>query len=231
MFLQFNDIATFQKANEVLYVLFSAKEINIQPPISKLGLQKLLYLATLFSHLRNVIISFLDDFHRDQKGPYSSKVQNIVDHLVAYDLVRVVAFEKKQGKNSYTWYEITEGGENAVKMLIEYQKEKDKYEWIDSIVRVADLFSKDDDLQNEEYMGIDKIVKLVYEDPLFNSVDMDNPINFDSENHELSQVMESVLQHIDSGQLRLDPFNKKADMEFILISFFEYLMTKYTLQK
>ena len=88
MYLQFKN---YRNANEVLYALYAADRIANEA-VSKLGLQKLLYLAASFAPIKNIVLSVVR-FSRLGRGPYSKHIQNAIDQLVAYDLADISDFK------------------------------------------------------------------------------------------------------------------------------------------
>src|SRR4051812_38083269 len=120
-------IKNYKKANEILYVLDSVEGVTGQAA-SKIVIQKLLYLSACLAPIKDIILAFLK-FTRIQRGPYNGEIQNILDHLVAYDLVKIVQFRVIHDKNSIGYYQITEGGKNAVKKLTNYSVEEEKHWW------------------------------------------------------------------------------------------------------
>ena len=97
----------FRRLNEILYVLYSVRKLNLSN-ISKIGVQKCIYLCEILSPLREIILSFIN-FIYWHRGPYSKDVQNLLDYLVSIDAVNVVSFST-YGANSYANYMITEAG-------------------------------------------------------------------------------------------------------------------------
>ena len=94
----FYPIHNYHKANEVLYVLAAVEESG-GGPVSKIALQKLLYLASALAPIKEVVLEFLH-FIYQKRGPYSKDIQNAVDHLVALGVVDVVSF-KRQGRAAF----------------------------------------------------------------------------------------------------------------------------------
>lgn len=222
MYLQFKN---FRNANEVLYVLDSARKMS-NDPVSKLGLQKLLYLSACFAPIRDVILSFIR-YTRWYRGPYSSGIQNTVDHLVGYGLVNVTGFKLLGGAASITNYKISDGGLLAVENLRQYSVEDDKAWWIDCITRLAFFYSKDDYLKkDEEFSGLDIIVRMVYQEETFKLMDSSKGkgavLDFTVKENITKLIIQTIKEHVnqDKGFLELP---EKTKAELILLAFFEQL--------
>ncbi|NVJ45613.1 MAG: hypothetical protein HWE07_00755 [Cytophagia bacterium] len=214
------------KANQILYILYSVEK-NSYSSLSKLGLQKLIYLSAVLAPAKKIILSIVQ-FKREQRGPYSKDIQNIVDHLVACGLVDVVEFKVTYKNNSIAYYRISKGGMEAVKRLILIEKESEKYWWMDMITRLSIVFSEDEGLDSEkELVGIDKIVRLVYEDLDFKSVENDFGVIIDAERSTLSaSLIEFTHTYITQNAELLD-FDDKDIIELVIMAYFEFLHSKY----
>ena len=153
----------FKKSNEILYVFYSAEGFEV-PFLSKLAIQKCIYLCEVLSPLKEIILSFLN-FICHFKGPYSKDIQNILDHLVAMNAIEALSFSTYK-KSSYVNYKITKAGKTLVENLIDDYVEKEKLQWIRIVMRLIDAY-KDAYGLSEEYQGIDKIIGLVYQEPSF----------------------------------------------------------------
>ncbi len=227
MYLQ---LKSYNEANEILYVLRSVDECT-NNPVSKLGVQKLLYLSASLAPIKEIILSFLK-FRSMQRGPYSKNIQNILDHLVAYDLVQITSFKVLFQNNSIAYYQITNGGIEAVNQLVKYSKEEEKYWWINSVTQIANIYSQEEELQKyKEFTGIDNIVKLVYQDPTFVKVKEDRNfkalIDFKSKEGITYQLIKFTENYIKKNKEIFSYKNDRKKSELILIAFFEFLFSKY----
>lgn len=228
MYLQFKN---FRTTNEVLYAL-SAVDKYAATPVSKIGLQKILYLATSFAPIREIILSVLR-YTRWKKGPYSYLVQNTVDQLVAYGLADVSDFQMINHKSALASYQITTGGQSAVQRLRMYAEENDKAWWIDCVTKLVVIYSKEELLSADEtYDGIDKIVRLVYMDKSFRKVHEHYGASIDLKDEEgdTHKVISFVKEFLASDQ-KFQNIEEKVLAELILLAFFEQLYAQYYLQK
>ena len=81
MRLQVNNIESYKKANEILYALEAIKVYG-DGIVSKVALQKIIYLSTVLAPIKEIVLSFLR-FQYNYRGPWNVDIQNTVDHLVA----------------------------------------------------------------------------------------------------------------------------------------------------
>ena len=226
MYIQLNN---YHHANEILYVL-EAIHKSTNNPISKLGMQKLLYLSASLAPLKEVILSIIK-FLSYKRGPYSKEIQNTLDHLVAYNLVKITEFKVFSEKSASALYIITEDGINVVNTLTKYNKEEELNWWIDIIVKISNIYAIELDIgDTKEFTGIEKIVKLVYQDPTFKNV-KDNQVN--SELIDLSQkegMTYQLIEFFKNYQLHHNIPNfcsERNKIEFWLLTFFEFLFSKH----
>jgi len=217
----------FKRSNEILYLFYSADELN-WPYISKIGVQKCLYLSEILSPLKEIILAFLNFIYL-YKGPYSKDIQNILDNLVALNAIEVVSFTTTDG-NSYADYRITEPGKYLVQHLVSYLVEKEKLDWIRTVTKVIDAY-KDSYGLSTQYEGVDKIIDLVYQEPSFKDLKKRGAkreaIPIEDRNN-LTMNLVNFLKKVDQ---RLPPgYEKdryKLDLETILLLFFEYLYVEH----
>ena len=225
------DNNTFKRSNEILYVFYSVDELSL-PFLSKIGIQKCIYLSEILSPLKEIILSFLNFIYL-HKGPYSKDIQNILDHLVALDGIEVDSFST-YGKYSYVNYKITEAGKYLVENLIYDPIEEEKLQWIRIVMKLIDAY-KDAYGLSEEYQGIDKIIGLVYQEPSFYEIKQRSgkreliPIgDKDTLTMELIHFLEKVEEALPP---KFDREKYKLDLETVLLAFFEYLYVEYLSEK
>jgi len=226
MFLQFKN---YRYANEVLYTL-DAVDRTAGTPTSKLGLQKILYLSASFAPIKDIVLSILR-FKRIQRGPYSYHIQNTVDHLAAYGLVEIVEFKILNDRNSLASYNITEGGRMAIENLRKYSFEDEKAWWIECITRLSYIYSNEDYVKDgTQFKGIDKIVRLVYKDKTFVSIDeqigFGGFIDFQLDSGITQQLISFTKNYIESDEC-FNTLPEKVIAELILLAFFEQLFANY----
>jgi uncharacterized protein YwgA len=226
-------LENFHKSNEILYVLDAVYKHKSQS-VSKIALQKLLYLSGALAPIKEIILSILK-FQRIQRGPYSKDIQNIVDHLVAYGLVKITEFRVIKDRNSSAFYQITSGGQNAVQQLIAYSTEEEKYWWITCISRLslmyAELDSADDD---NEFHGLDKIVRIVYQDYTFKETKENSYfralIDFNETDGPTARTIEFVKDYIETNRNMFSFENERDEAELILVAFFNHFFNNYLVE-
>ncbi|KRT14487.1 hypothetical protein ASU31_18855 [Pedobacter ginsenosidimutans] len=226
-------LENFHKSNEILYVLHAIHQNNGKS-VSKIALQKLLYLSAALAPIKEIILSIIR-FQRIQRGPYSKDIQNIVDHLVAYGLVEITEFKVIKDKNAFAVYEISDGGKNAVSKLLKYSVEAEKYWWISCISRLslmyAALDSADDD---EEFEGLDKIVRIVYQDYTFKETKENSYfralIDFDDTDQPTAKTIEFVKDYIEQNRNMFSFMNERFEAELILTAFFNHFYNNYLIE-
>jgi hypothetical protein len=227
MYLQ---LTNYNHANEILYVLKSVKD-RTNNPISKLGVQKILYLSASLAPIKNIVLSIVK-FITQKRGPYSSDIQNTLDNLIAYGLVEILSFKTLANKKySVASYQITDGGINAISSLTKYDKEEEIFWWIDIITQVAYMYSTEKGLKEvKDFSGLDTIVKLVYQDPTFNQISRKHGkyALIDLGGREgLTSDLINISKNYLLGENSFSSKSERHKAELILLSFFEYLYSKY----
>jgi len=226
MYIQLNN---YHYANEILYVLKSVKN-STDLSISKLGMQKILYLSASLAPIKEIILSILK-FLSYKRGPYSKDIQNTLDHLVAYNLVKISEFKIYNEKSASALYKITDDGIKVVNELIKYNKEEEINWWIDTIVRISVLYTDELDMEStKEFSGIEKIVKLVYQDPTFKNVKMNQTgselIDLSLKEGLTYELIQFFKKYQDTHNIP-QFLNERSKIEFYLLTFFEFLFSKY----
>ena len=216
-----------RRSNEILYLFYSADELK-WPCMSKIGVQKCLYLSEILSPIKEIVLAFLNFIYL-HKGPYSKDVQNILDNLAALNAIEVTSFTTTNG-NSYADYKITESGRTLVENLTLYPLEKDKLLWIQTVMKVVDAYKGCYGL-DEQYQGVDRIIGLVYQEPTFKEIRLRQAkweiIPFGVENKlttELINFLKTIEQDLPD---KFDKNKYKMNLETMLLSFFEYLYVEY----
>lgn len=225
------DNKAFRRSNEVLYVFYSADELTL-PFLSKIGIQKCIYLSEVLSPLKKIILSFMDFIYL-HKGPYSKDIQNILDHLVSINAIDIDSFSTDT-KTPYVNYKITEAGKSLVESLIYDPMEKEKLQWIKIVMRLIDAYKDAFDL-SEEYSGVDKIIDLVYQEPSFYEIKQRNGkgelIPMGDKNNLTMELIHFLEKVEESLPLKFDREKYKLDLETVLLAFFEYLYVKHLSEK
>ncbi|WP_288879759.1 hypothetical protein [Pedobacter panaciterrae] len=226
-------LENFHKSNEILYVLDSIYKHKSQA-VSKIALQKLLYLSSALAPIKEIILSIIR-FQRIQRGPYSKDIQNIVDHLVAYGLVKITEFKVIRDKNASAHYEITIGGQNAVEKLISYSVEEEKYWWISCISRLSLMYAELDSAESDnEFDGLDKIVRIVYQDYTFKETNENSYfralIDFNDLDRPTAKIIRFVKGYIDANKNMFSFENERFEAELILSAFFNHFYSSYLIE-
>lgn len=219
-----------QKANEILYILNALDEVGMAS-ISKVGLQKIYYLSSLLSPIKNVVMSIVR-FYSQLRGPYNSEIQNTIDQLVAFGLVDVCSFQTLNYNAALSEYKINSEGKKVVKSLIKYSKEEEKHWWITFITKCTFLYSKENLYDsNKEYKGFDTIVNLVYKDSTYEEIKKNSmknyPIDVDSKSLPTNELIEFVKKYIESNKQNLNFGNERNTSEIIILTYFEFLYSKF----
>lgn len=208
-------------ANEILYALNEARSCSDRP-LSKLSIQKLLYLSGALAPIKDVILAYLS-FITLIRGPYSKDIQNTLDHLVAIGLVEIVSFEKSN-KAAYVNYQIAEAGKDVVKLLREYVHEDEKYWWISLVTKLVYTYFHAEGLEGNMD---DKIKALVYQDPTYRKY-KDNGqfhhlIELGNPNGLTYQLIDFIKEYFVKERVSIIKQGYRRTTEIILLTFFEYL--------
>ena len=154
MRLQVNNIDSYKKANEILYALEAIKVYG-DGIVSKVALQKIIYLSTVLAPIKEIVLSFLR-FQYNYRGPWNVDIQNTVDHLVAIGAVDVVSFKAISSRKALANYSISTEGSEIVKSLIINSSEEGKFWWITTVSRAAYYIIGRN--WESEWSGLDRIV-------------------------------------------------------------------------
>lgn len=224
MYLQ---LKNYHMANETLYVLDAAEKYS-DGIVSKLSLQKMLYLSGALSPIKEVILTFLK-YSYHFRGPYSKDIQNTIDHVVASGLVDICGFTKSEnGKAAFVNYKITEGGTEAVRLLQRYSHEAEKHWWISIIYQLSKIYMQSEKLEGD---ADHRIMSLVYQEPSFKSLRKSNKkgylINFNKKEEITSQLISFLKNYSTHNVPLFFNGNKRKQAEIVLITFFEYLYLNY----
>jgi hypothetical protein len=212
----------YKRINEILYLFSAANELGWKD-ISKLGVQKTIYLSEILAPFKNVALSYLN-FIYHYKGPYSKDIQNSLDYLVSCGALEISKFVQYR-KVSYVNYRTNKSGQKIVEALLEYPNEREKYEWIRIVLKMIDAYKGAFGI-GRGYQDVDKIIDLVYEEPSFKltkSKGRGEFIKMLSEDNASVKLLE-FLKGIEETDLQKILRKKPAnDLETILLMFFEYI--------
>ncbi|QFR49796.1 hypothetical protein FJR48_08650 [Sulfurimonas lithotrophica] len=212
----------YEKANEVLFVLYALDEQEKDFKASKISIQKIVYLANILLPIKKISLAICE-FITYHRGPFSSELQNILDQLSMFGLIDIIDFEKHEIKDniSYINYKITDLGKKLVSDLVQYKYQKEKYTWFNIICKVSILYT----VKLKYFDNLDGIVKLVYQDPTFLSArNTENKIELiDIEKFPQTKELIDICirEYADKD------FTQEYLFEMIVLTMFEFYYSKY----
>ncbi|MEL1254074.1 hypothetical protein AAEO57_09830 [Flavobacterium sp. DGU38] len=218
------------KANEILYILNALDEVG-KSTVSKVGIQKIYYLSSLLSPIKNIVMSIIR-FYSQLRGPYNYEIQNTIDQLVAYGLIDVCAFQTLNYNAALSEYRINLEGKKVVNSLIKYYKEEEKNWWINFITKCTFLYSRENLYdKNMDYQGFDTIVNLVYKDSTYEVIKKNSkknyPIDIDNKNLPTNELINYVKNYVEVNKKNLNFGSERQTAEIIILTYFEFLYTKF----
>lgn len=220
MYLQ---LRNYHMANEILYVLDAAKQ-NGSGIVSKLSLQKMLFLSGALSSIKEVVLIFMK-YITYFRGPYSKDIQNTIDHLVAAGLVDLAdSSPSPNGKELYANYKITTGGLEAVELLCHYPNEEDKRWWISVICRFSQIYIQSPNLSGTED---ERIMKLVYQEPSYKKLSLENKQRYRIDLEITRKLISFLKEYTKTGIEMTTTEMLRREAETLVIAFFEYLYLNY----
>lgn len=221
MYLQ---VRNFHMANEILYALSAINKTSVKH-LSRLTLQKVLYLSGALSPMKNIALEYLR-FNAENLGPYERTIQNTVDHLVGIGLVDVIYFEETKKGGALTNYAITNIGEQVVKRLIQYSNEEEKQWWISLVTRMAYSYLEADGLSGT----VDKKIRtIVYQDPTYEPYRKKNLfrrlIDLSDKKGITYQFVEFLKEYATRSNVLNSDLDERKKVAIMLVVFMEYLYT------
>lgn len=221
MFLQ---IRNYHMANEILYALNAVTKTLVRH-LSRLTLQKVLYLSGALAPLKEVILEYLK-FNTEKLGPYERNIQNTVDHLVGIGLVDVVYFDETSKGGALTHYVITDTGKGIVNRLIKYPHEEEKAWWISLVTCLSYTYLAADGLTGT----VDaKIRAIVYQDPTYEQLKKKalfrRLIDLSDRNGLTYQLSELLKNYASQSNVLHGDLTQRKKVEIMLVTFMEYLYT------
>jgi hypothetical protein len=208
-------------ANEILYALNEARSKG-GGTLSKLSLQKLLYLSGALAPIKRVILEYLH-FITEKRGPYSKDIQNTVDHLVAMGLVEITRFETFRG-GSLANYRISKVGQTVVDLLLQYPKEAEKCWWISLVTKLVFSYFYGEGLRGK---NDEKIKSLVYQDPTYKDLKLKglfhHLIELDDQKSVTFKLISAMKEYITKHMPATSKSDDRRSAEILLSAFFEYL--------
>ena len=218
MYLQ---LTNYHMANEILYALNEARSKG-GGTLSKLSLQKLLYLSGALAPIKRVILEYLH-FITEKRGPYSKDIQNTVDHLVAMGLVEITRFETFRG-GSLANYRISKVGQTVVDLLLQYPKEAEKCWWISLVTKLVFSYFYGEGLRGK---NDEKIKSLVYQDPTYKDLKLKglfhHLIELDDQKSVTFKLISAMKEYITKHLPATSKSDDRRSAEILLSAFFEYL--------
>lgn len=211
-------------ANEVLYALEAAKKTSVGY-LSRLTLQKTLYLSGALAPLKKVFLEYMR-FITHNFGPYKGEIQETVDHLVGIGLVDIVYFDKTKHGGFLSNYVISNTGEAVIERLIEYRHEEEKHWWISLITGLAYSYITSDGLSGSVD---DKIKSLIYQDPTYTTYKERNLfkklIDLSDKRGLTYQYSEFLKSYVQGRSVTTSDLSERRQVEIMLVTFMEYLYT------
>lgn len=220
MYLQ---LRNYHMANEILYVLDAAQQHG-SGIVSKLSLQKMLFLSGALSPIKEVVLAFMK-YITYFRGPYSKDIQNTIDHLVAAGLVDLVDYSHSiNGKELYADYKITAGGLEAVVLLSRYPNEEEKHWWISIICRLTQIYIQSPQLSGTED---ERIMMLVYQEPSYKTLRLERKQRYMIDLDITRKLISFLKEYTRTGIVVTTNKILRREAETIMIAFFEYLYLNY----
>ena len=216
-------------ANEVLYALDAVKETTVGH-LSRLTLQKVLYLSGALAPLKDIYLEYLR-FNTEVLGPYKGEIQETVDHLVGIGLVDIIYFKrtrrrgiKQSGVRSH--YVISDIGKEAVNRLILYTHEEEKAWWISLVTGLSYSYLEADGLSGTVD---DKIKSIIYQDPTYNTFKKENLfkrlIDLSDKSGLTYQFVEFLKSYSQKSVVIPSDISERKKVEIMLLTFMEYFYT------
>jgi hypothetical protein len=216
-------------ANEVLYALDAAKKTSVGH-LSRLTLQKVLYLSGSLAPLKDIFLEYLK-FNSEMLGPYKGEIQETVDHLVGIGLVDIIYFERtrrrgirKAGARSH--YVISDTGEEVVNRLILYPHEEEKDWWISLVTGLSYSYLEAGGLSGTVD---EKIKSIIYQDLTYNTFREKNLfrrlIDLTDKRGLTYQFVEFLKNYAHESNVIPSDISERKKVEIMLLTFMEYLYT------
>lgn len=124
--------ASLARTKDVVFALAASDELD--HPIGRLALQKVIYLADILSGVW-AKLARPGGFSPYKNGPYDSRIQNSVDALAFRGIVSVSTPTFRQLTNVECQYSLTDTGKSFVKQLVSKPDLKDELELFREIAR------------------------------------------------------------------------------------------------
>lgn len=218
-------ISNYHKANEVLYALDAVERTTVQY-LSRLTLQKILYLSGSLAPLKEVILVYLR-FNSEKMGPYKGDIQNTLDHLVGVGLVDIIEF-KKTKLGALSNYKITDIGKEIVSDLIKYSHEEEKFWWISIVTGLLYSYLEADGLSGTVD---EKIKSMIYQDPTYNTYNEKNLfrqlIDLSDKRGLTYQFSGFLKSYLHEGKVIPSDISERKQVEIMVVTFMEYIYTSF----
>jgi uncharacterized protein YwgA len=211
-------------ANEILYALSASKKTSVGH-LSRLTLQKVLYLSGALSSLKDVLLEYLK-FNAEKLGPYERSIQNTVDHLVGLGLVDVAYFQETSKGGALTNYIITDTGQEVVDRLIQYPNEEEKAWWISIVTYMTYSYLEANGLNGTVD---EKVRTIVYQDPTYGPYRKKNLfrrlIDLSDKKGVTYQFIEFLKEYSKHSGILSSDLDERKKVAIMLVAFMEYLYT------
>ncbi|MEQ9120352.1 hypothetical protein [Fulvivirga sp.] len=226
MIYQAKNVGEFKMAAEILYALDAVSKLNGNYSVSRVAIQKVMYLSVVLAPIKNLAIE-LANFIAHYQGPYNKHIQNTIDHLVGTNYVELESY-KRYNNRLLANYTITKRGRNAIEKLRRMPEEEEKQWWISIIVRLSNVHLNN--VRNSRWEGFDRIVDLVYADPTFSNHLQDqgrgkSKIDFDST--ETKELISYAKNFIGKDRTVIKQMGERKIAEMILVGFFDFMLGKH----
>ena len=216
-------ITNYHMANEILYALDAIEKTRVKY-LSRLTIQKILYLAGALAPLKNISLEYLK-FNSEKMGPYKGNIQNTLDHLVGIGLSDILDFEKTI-LGALSSYRISITGKEVVSRLTRYPYEEEKAWWISLISELAYSYLILDDISGTVD---EKIKSIVYQDPTYTTYKKRNLfrqlIDLSDESGLTYQYSDFLKSYVHDSDVIPINLTERKQVEIMLVTFMEYLYT------
>ena len=217
-------LRNYHMANEILYALSAAKKTSVGH-LSRLTLQKVLYLSGALAPLKDIALVYIR-FNAANLGPYERRIQNTIDHLVGIGLADVIYFDKTKMGGALTNYIITDIGTEVVDRLIKYPNEEEKAWWVSLVTSMVYSYLVSAGLRGTVD---DKVRSIVYQDPTYKPYRKEKVykrlIDLSVANGLTYQFVEFLKEYTKRDNAFSSEFDERKKVAIMLVTFMEYLYT------
>jgi hypothetical protein len=193
--------------NDVLFVLNAGDSLG-WPDLTRTNFQKILYLSAVLAPLEQRHWEY--EFTNAPYGPFNSEIHQASDLLVVpYGYATTTELIVQKDSKMRARYKITPKGAAEVQAISRLQKERQRLEWIRTVMKVLDIY------------GPTVVTKLAYEEPTFSRMRKDNKggkIDLSPDENQSIKLISRVTKELEKKyQINLDTTLSK------LITYFDFL--------